>query len=118
MGSIVNIIPGYEEHFTAFWRYITDKGIFVERQPDTVSADLFYHGVAVRPGMGIDGIGYITQMPHGFAAARPSSTHSSVTRIRRSAREEIFPILNIREASGKISVYNGGYIYVDDVAFL
>ena len=39
--------------------------------------------------------------PHGFAAARPSSRHSSVTFTRRSARSDTCPILNIRDASEK-----------------
>ena len=73
----------------------------MEFKSDSVSADLFYDRIAVFPGMSVDACAISPRCPHGFAAASPRLTHSSVTRTIFSALSETVPSLNIREASEK-----------------
>lgn len=55
-----------QNHFTSLGSYVADEGVFVESQPDAVAADIFYHGISVCAGVGIDCIGDVAQMSPWF----------------------------------------------------
>ena len=57
---------GHHEHFRAGLGYIADPWFFVEGKADAVSADLFNDGLAVFPGVGVDGPGDVAQVSPGF----------------------------------------------------
>ena len=89
----------HQHHFCSLGGYVADERVFVKFQPDAVSADVFYYGIAVCTGVGIDRPGDIAKMAHGLAAFSPRSTHSAVTCTSFRARSETSPIRNMREAS-------------------
>src|SRR5699024_9941556 len=51
-----------EKHFTALWRYVADKRIFVESKADAVPADFFYDRITVCLCVGVDRIRDISQV--------------------------------------------------------